>query len=269
VIHPKLLFSLNIKNRISDMNGNQRYCAVVEYDGTDFVGFQRQRDEFRTVQGELESALSKLGQGMVSAVAAGRTDSGVHATGQVISFDLTWKSSLSKLMLAINLHLPWDIAIRKVDLAKSGFHPRFDAKRRAYQYHIELCGDRARRPLTRNRKWQVFQPLDVLAMNAAAKCLVKKTDFSTFGMPPQGNNAVREVFVAKWTQSGNELTFFIEANAFLYRMVRSIAGSLKLVGDGSWSIDDFKDALEASDRKRSAAVAPARGLYLSSVTYEK
>ena len=250
------------------MNGTQRFRAVVEYDGTDFAGFQRQRDEFRTVQGELESALSKLGQGKVPILAAGRTDSGVHATGQVISFDLDWKHPSEKLLLAVNTQLPWDVSIRKVNKAEADFHPRFDAKRRAYRYHIELCEDRARRPLSRDRKWQIFKPLNVQAMNEAASYLVGEMDFATFGMPPQGNNTVREIFAAEWTQSKNELTFFIEANAFLYRMVRSITGSLKMVGDGAWSVDDFRNALEATDRKRSAAVAPAWGLYLVSVTYD-
>ncbi|MFK7800314.1 MAG: tRNA pseudouridine(38-40) synthase TruA [Anaerolineae bacterium] len=251
------------------MNGTQRFRAVVEYDGTGFAGFQRQRDEFRTVQGELESALSKLGQGKVPVLAAGRTDSGVHATGQVISFDLAWKHPVEKLLLALNTQLSGDVSIRNVEKANANFHPRFDARRRAYRYHIEICEDRARRPLSRDRKWQVFKPLDVEAMNKAASYLVGKKDFATFGMPPQGNNTVREIVVAEWTQSENELTFFIEANAFLYRMVRSITGSLKMVGDGRWSVDDFKRALEATDRKKSAAAAPAWGLYLVSVTYDK
>ena len=250
------------------MNGTQRFRAIVEYDGTEFAGFQRQRDEFRTVQGELETALSKLGRGKVPILAAGRTDSGVHATGQVISFDLAWKHELPKLLLAINTQLPWDVAVRSVEPAENKFHPRFDAKRRAYRYHIQICEDRARRPLTRNRKWQVFKPLDLEAMNKAASHLVGKMDFATFGMPPQGNNTVREIFLAKWSKSENELIFSIEANAFLYRMVRSIVGSLKLVGDGSWRVEEFKDALDAKDRKRSAAAAPAWGLYLVSVLYD-
>lgn len=250
------------------MNGTQRFRAVVEYDGTDFAGFQRQRDEFRTVQGELESALAQLRQGPVSILAAGRTDSGVHATGQIISFDLNWKHPLDKLLLAVNTNLPWDVSIRKVEQAEADFHPRYDAKRRAYRYQIEICEDRARRPLTRNRTWQLFHPLNLDAMNKAAGYLVREMDFATFGMPPQGNNTVREIFAAEWTQSENNLTFYIEANAFLYRMVRSITGSLKRVGDGSWSVNDFKNALEAIDRKRSAAAAPAWGLYLVSVTYD-
>lgn len=250
------------------MNGTQRFCAVVEYDGTDFAGFQRQRDEFRTVQGELESALGRLGQGKIPVLAAGRTDSGVHATGQVISFDLAWKHELPKLLLAINTQLPWDVAIRSVKPVEATFHPRFDARRRAYRYHVYYCDDRARRPLMRHRKWQVFKPLDLDAMNEAASYLVGEMDFATFGMPPQGNNTVREIFSAEWAQSENEFTFFVEANAFLYRMVRSIVGSLKLVGDGSWRVEEFKNALHAMNRQRSAAVAPAWGLYLVSVQYD-
>lgn len=252
------------------MNGTQlqRYRAIVEYDGGDFAGFQRQADEFRTVQGELESALSKLGQGSISLTAAGRTDSGVHATGQVIAFDLNWKHPMSKLLLAINTHLPWDVAVQAVEVVPTKFHPRFDAQRRAYRYHVELCGNSARRPLTRNRKWQVFKSLDLEAMNQAASHLIGEKDFATFGMPPQGNNTVREIFAAEWSQTDNELFFYIQANAFLYRMVRSIVGSLKLVGDGSWSVEQFKDALESAERSRSGASAPPWGLYLESVKYD-
>lgn len=249
------------------MNGTQRYRAIVEYDGTDFAGFQRQADEFRTVQGELETALSKLGQGFKPLLAAGRTDSGVHATGQVISFDLVWKHDISKLLLAVNTHLPWDVAVRKVEPTYPEFHPRFDAQRRAYNYHIEMCDNSARRPLSRERAWQVFKPLDIEAMNLAAAHLIGEKDFATFGMPPQGNNSVREIFAAEWSQKDDKLIFFIQANAFLYRMVRSIVGSLKLVGDGSWSVERFAEAVDAAERKQSAAVAPAWGLYLVSVTY--
>ncbi len=246
----------------------QRYRAIVEYDGSDFAGYQRQPEEFRTVQGELESALSRLGQGNIPVTAAGRTDSGVHATGQVISFDLNWKHPHEKLVLAINAHLSEDVAVRNVEAVSSDFHPRFNACRRAYRYHIELCDNGARRPLTRRRKWQVFKPLNLEAMNTAASFLIGEQDFATFGMPPQGNNTVREIFAAEWSQVDNELTFYIQANAFLYRMVRSITGTLKLVGDGSWSVEAFKQALDAAERKQSAASAPPWGLYLESVTYK-
>ncbi|MEM8860797.1 MAG: tRNA pseudouridine(38-40) synthase TruA [Chloroflexota bacterium] len=249
------------------MDGTQRYRAIVEYDGTDFAGFQRQADKFRTVQGELETAFGKLGQGFIPLLAAGRTDSGVHATGQVVSFDLNWKHDLSKLLLAINTHLPWDVAVRNVEPIAQDFHPRFNAQRRAYDYYIEMCDNSARRPLSRKRTWQVFKPLDLDAMNQAASALIGKKDFATFGTPPQGNNTVREIFVAKWNQDDEKLVFQIEANAFLYRMVRSIVGSLKLVGDGSWSVERFTEAVKAAERKQSAAVAPAWGLYLVSVTY--
>jgi len=242
-----------------------RYRARIEYDGTDYYGFQRQRDDQPTIQGAIEQALGRIVQCPVSVTGAGRTDSGVHATGQVISFDVEWRHQLEDLHRALNANLPADIVVLQLDETTTTFHPRFDARRRAYAYYVYNTAVRS--PLRRQRCWHVSHPLDVEVMNQAAACLTGVHDFATFGQPPQGDNTIREVFAARWQRQEDLLVFFIEANAFLYRMVRSLVGSMKAVGDGRWSIAEFEAALHAHDRHRSGTVAPAHGLYLVSVTY--
>ena len=207
-----------------------RYRAQVEYDGTAYFGFQRQREEQPTIQGELEKAISRLSGQKVTVLGAGRTDSGVHAWGQVIAFDLEWRHDEDALLRAMNAHLPPDIAIQTVVVAAASFHPRYDARRRAYEYVIYNAPVRSAH--RRQRAWQVSWPLDVERMNDAAAVLIGSHDFATFGQPPAGENTVRHVYRAEWQRQDTELIFFIEANAFLYRMVRSLVGTLVEVGNG-------------------------------------
>jgi tRNA pseudouridine38-40 synthase len=243
-----------------------RYKALIEYDGTDYFGFQRQRDDQPTVQERLEKAVSLLASQPMTIIGAGRTDSGVHALGQVISFDLDWKHGVSALRAAMNANLPVDIAVLHVDQAAPDFHPRFDARRRAYEYHIYNAEIRS--PIHRSRSWHVRRPLDVAEMERAAASLIGVQDFATFGRPPQGENSVRQVFAANWRQRNELIIFFIEANAFLYRMVRSLVGSLKAVGEGRCTAEEFVSLLRAGDRRLARAVAPAHGLYLLKVAYD-
>jgi tRNA pseudouridine38-40 synthase len=243
------------------------YYALVEYDGTDYYGFQRQRENQPTIQGKIEQVLTQLAGNPIQILAAGRTDSGVHAMGQVITFTIEdWRHGTEALQRAINANLPTTIAILKLLELASPLHPRYDARRRAYEYLI--CRTPVRRPMQRLYSWHVPQPLDVSEMNRAAASLIGVHNFATFGQPPQGDNCVRELFAATWQQRDERLAFFIEANAFLYRMVRSIVGSLKLVGEASWTVEDFVAAFQARDRSRSGMAAPPQGLYLVSVTYE-
>jgi tRNA pseudouridine38-40 synthase len=237
----------------------------VEYDGTDYFGYQRQRAGQPTVQSELERVLSQLVQTPTPILGSGRTDSGVHATGQVISFDSEWRHNAADLQRALNANLPADIAILQLDIVEPTFHPRYDARRRAYEYHIYNAAVRS--PLRRQRSWHIAKPLDLARMNQAAACLIGIHDFATFGQPPKGIVTVREVFAAQWERQNELLVFTIEANAFLYRMVRSIVGSLEEVGEGSWTVEQFEAALAACDRSQSGKVAPAQGLTLVSVTY--
>lgn len=242
------------------------YRATIEYDGTDYYGFQRQIAEQITIQSELERVISALAQCETPIRGAGRTDRGVHARGQVIGFDLAWRHTPEDLQRAMNANLPADIAVRDVGLASADFHPRFSAKQRAYRYTI--LNTAQRQPLLRRSSWQIREPLDIGLMNAAAELLIGKHDFATFGTPPFGNNTVRDIFVAIWQQKGTTLFFDVVATAFLKRMVRSIVGCLKAVGDKTWSVDEFKAAFEAADRSRCIIVAPPQGLVLESVKYD-
>lgn len=244
------------------------YRATVQYDGTNYNGFQRQRRGVPSVQAELEQALTRLVDYPVRVLGAGRTDTGVHALGQVVGFTIEWpeKHGLEALHRALNANLPPDVVVSELAVARPGFHPRFDARRRSYEYHI--LNVPVRQPLLRYRAWHVAQQLDVGQMNEASALLIGAQDFATFGRPTVGESTVREVYSAVWRRDEQMVIFNICANGFLHRMVRSIVGSLKLVGCGKWSISDFADALAARERKRSASAAPAQGLYLVSVEYD-
>ena len=253
--------------KLGSPSGVTRYRARVEYDGTNFCGFQRQRDGFRTIQGELESVLTNLAHYPVSLTGAGRTDSGVHALGQVISFKIEWRHGAGALQRAMNANLPEDIAVKSLEETADSFHPRFDARRRSYLYRVYNMPVRS--PIHRGRSWHIARQLDLIEMNEAVACLIGQKDFATFGLPPQGESTVREVFTAEWHEEAPFLVFHIEANAFLYRMVRSLVGSLVAVGTGAWTAEDFDAALRERNRNRSATAAPPQGLYLASVVYEE
>jgi tRNA pseudouridine38-40 synthase len=242
----------------------RRFCAKVEYDGRDFYGFQVQAAE-RTVQGEIERALEAVTGARTRVVGAGRTDRGVHAKGQVVSFSAVWRHNLPDLHRALNAVLAADVSILEMVLAPQGFHPRFSASRRAYRYTI--LNRRWRSPLERRTAWQVSHKLDLDRMAEASRSLVGTHDFVTFGQSPQGVNTVRTVFLAEWQAHGSRLWFDIEANAFLYRMVRSIAGTLVLVGRGQVSSQELESFLLARDRSLIKQVAPAHGLCLMRVDY--
>lgn len=244
-----------------------RYQAWVEYDGAAYSGFQRLAGGAPTVQGTLESALSRLAQQPVRIVGAGRTDAGVHAAGQVIAFDLAWRHGTEALLRAMNAHLPGDVAVWRVCEAEPAFHPRYDARRRVYAYTLDNRPIRS--PLQRTRSWHVPHPLDMEAMNQAAALLMGSHDFATFGTPTQGHSTVREVYRAEWGRQTDYLVFTIEANAFLKRMVRTLVGTMKQVGEGRWSVGRFAAALAACDRDQIETVAPPQGLLLVRVIYNE
>ncbi len=241
-----------------------RLLAVVEYDGTDYLGFQIQA-QGRTVQGEIERALAAVTQEEVRVVGAGRTDAGVHAQGQVIAFSTAWRHPTEELQRALNAVLPADIAVRELRPVAESFHPRFDAVSREYRYVV--LNQPLRSPLARRFAYHFPWPLDVAAMNEAAGTLVGSHDFASFGRAPQGDNTVREVYCAQWTPEEPFVYFDIVANAFLYRMVRSLVGTLLLVGTGELSPDGFEEILRSADRDRAGQVAPAHGLCLIKVNY--
>ena len=242
-----------------------RYQAKIEYDGTAYNGFQRQKEQ-PSIQETVELAVATIAGKDVRLIAAGRTDSGVHAKGQVIVFDLEWRHGPKDLLQALNSNLPADISVFRLSETERDFHPRFQAKSRTYEYYI--YNRPIRSPLRRLHAWHVARPLEVEVMKQAAASIIGTYDFATFGQPPQGVNTVRQVFSADWARREDLLVFSIEANAFLYRMVRSLVGSMKMVGEGSWTVVDFTDALEAHDRNQAAQTAPPNGVFLKSVRYE-
>ena len=241
-----------------------RVKAVVAYDGTGYRGFQRQKNAL-TIQEELERALEKLTQTSCPVLASGRTDAGVHAEGQVIAFDTAWRHTLSELQRAMNAVLPIQIAITQMEVAAPTFHPRYDALRRAYRYTIYRGA--VRNPFVVRYSLHVERTLNLEAMQSAASMLVGKHDFVAFGSPPVGKNSVREVYCAAWDQQDAWLYFDIEANAFLYRMVRMLVGSLLRVGYGALSPQTFDEILRKRERRKAGPAVAPQGLCLKRVLY--
>jgi tRNA pseudouridine38-40 synthase len=242
-----------------------RVRAVVAYDGTDYGGFQRQANA-STVQAVLEAALAQMTQETVTVQAAGRTDAGVHAAGQVVAFDTVWRHGVGALQRALNTVLPADVAVRDVEEATPDFHPRYDARSRHYRY--TLYNAPVRWPLARRYSLHVAAPLDVEAMQRAAQALVGERDFAAFGRPHKPDGAtVRRMLMAEWGGEPPWLTFDIEANAFLYRMVRSIVGTLIRVGRGEIDVEEFEAVLASRERSQAGPTASPHGLCLMEVKY--
>jgi tRNA pseudouridine38-40 synthase len=218
------------------------------------------------VQEALERVVQRLTGQRTRIRYAGRTDAGVHALGQVIAADLRWRHSLADLERAWNALLPADIAVREVaSVVDMSFHPRFSARSRMYRYSVWTAPWRS--PMHQRYAHHEPRPLDVERMNQAATLLVGVHDFATFGQPTQGESTVREVLWAGWKDTGQILTFEIEANAFLRRMVRTIVGTLLAVGKGQRSVESIGAVLAARDRSLAAPPAPACGLCLVEVKY--
>lgn len=243
--------------------GNVR--LVLEYDGTAYAGFQIQSGR-PTVQEAVERAIHNLTGEDVRIIGAGRTDAGVHATGQVVNFHTSTHHGPSTIMRALNALLPEDIAVVDADEVPPDFHARFSARSREYRYTI--LNRRAPSPLRRHTALHVPQPLDVEAMQGACTYLIGTHDFASFGgaMRAEGTT-VRTVYRAECWRSGDLVLIEMEANAYLSRMVRSIVGTLLKVGLGRWRPDDVAAVLTAAYRQRSAPVAPAHGLCLTRVNY--
>lgn len=241
-----------------------RIRAVVAYDGANYRGLQRQASG-PTVQGTLEQAILQITKTPTALVVAGRTDAGVHAQGQVIAFDADWRHSLADLQRALNAVLPPDIAVCDLEQTTPDFHPRYAAKSRHYRYTVYNAPVRS--PLTRHTSFHVAAPLDLAAMNRAATLLVGEYDFASFGQPTQGAVTTRSVFAAAWQADAPWLYFDIKANAFLFRMVRSIVGTLLQVGRGALTPEQFGVLLAKRDRGCVKYMAPAHGLCLVQVSY--
>ncbi|HUO54789.1 MAG TPA: tRNA pseudouridine(38-40) synthase TruA [Rhodoblastus sp.] len=243
-----------------------RFKLVIEYDGTAYVGWQRQANGL-SVQEVIERALARLDPAPGGLRGAGRTDAGVHASAQVGHVDLSRDWRPDKLREALNAQMrPEKVAILDIEAATDDFDARFSAKARHYLYRIV----NRRAPLTfeAGRAWLVKRQLDSAAMHEAAQLLIGRHDFSTFrDSDCQADNPVRTLDRLDVIRADDEIHVFASARAFLHRQVRSMVGSLEHVGSGKWSADDLRAALDSRDRARCGQVAPAAGLYLIGVDY--
>ncbi len=244
-----------------------RYKLILAYDGAGFEGSQRQLKR-RTVQGELESALRKLGWPGRSVTLAGRTDTGVHASGQVAAFDFEWLHSLEKLRDALNANLPADMAIRSIEVVDAKFNPRFDATSRRYQYRL-YCQN-VRDPLREKLAWRVWPEVNESLLIEAAQFFLGRYDFAAFGSAPrEESSTLRTLSLSAWRQVRDEWQYEVRADAFLYRMVRRLVYVQIAVAQGRCSKEIVAKALEKPQLKNQipAGLAPAHGLTLVEVTY--
>ena len=243
-----------------------RYRITIEYDGRGFVGWQRQENGL-AVQRVVEEAIARFSGETVTAFAAGRTDAGVHALGQVVHFDLARDESSDTVRDALNFHLrPAPVVVRDAAAVAGNFHARFSATARVYRYRI--TNRRAPPALDRDRSWWVPTPLDTDAMAEAGRHLVGRHDFTTFRASAcQAASPVKTLGALVVRRDGDEIRIAARARSFLHHQVRNMAGSLRWVGEGRWTPDDLARALEARDRSAGGPTAPAYGLYLVEVDY--
>jgi tRNA pseudouridine38-40 synthase len=243
-----------------------RYKLTIEYDGRGLVGWQRQ-DNGPSVQQAIEEAIVKFCGETVRVHAAGRTDAGVHALGQVAHVDLVREFEADTVRDAVNFHLkPAAISVLAAALVPDEFHARLSARSRAYLYRI--VNRRAPLALDAGRAWHIMNALDAEAMGRAAQCLVGRHDFTTFRASLcQAKSPVKTLDVLGVVRQGEEVRVTARARSFLHHQVRNMVGTLVLVGEGKWTQSDVAAALEARDRSRGGPTAPACGLYLTEVVY--
>jgi tRNA pseudouridine38-40 synthase len=244
----------------------EHYQLILTYDGTDFEGFQRQGRK-RTVQRALEQVLREIGWKEKTILSAGRTDTGVHAFGQVVTFNLSWRHTSGKLLKALNAKLPVDVAVRQVNLVHQDFHPRFDARARRYNYRVFTSAQRD--PLRERFQWRIEQTPDLDVLKRAAEIILGCHDYSAFGkaMKP-GASTQRTVFSAGWERIDDaSYRFEITADAFLYHMVRRLVFLQIKAGLKRLPLTELESAVKKG-KKILPGLAPACGLTLERVFYE-
>ena len=243
-----------------------RYKIIIEYDGTNFVGWQRQITGLG-VQQAIENSIKNFSGETVTLFGAGRTDSGVHALGQVAHFDLKRVTNADTVVNALNFYLrPEAISIISAEHVDNGFDARRSAKQRAYMYKI--INRRAPLSLDRGHSWLVSKKLDHNAMQRAAKVLIGKHDFTTFRATRcQANSPIKTLDDLNVIRKGDNIEIRARARSFLHNQVRNFVGTLKLVGEGKWTVTDVQNALDKKDRTAGGPTAPPDGLYLVEVIY--
>ena len=245
-----------------------RYRLDIEYDGTPFVGWQRQELP-HTVQQVLEEALRICLRSEITIFGSGRTDTGVHALGQVAHFDYDEELDTYRVRESLNaLVRPYPVSIHALERVSDDFHARFSACQRTYLYKIQ--NTRFPPALDKNRVWWYVHPLDVQAMQEAANLLIGRHDFSTFRSAQcQAKSPVKTLDSITVRREGELILIEVRARSFLHHQVRNMVGSLVMVGNGRWTVADFRRAFEACDRQQGGQTAPAAGLYFVSVAYRK
>lgn len=242
------------------------YKSIVAYDGTGYRGFQRLPAGQRTVQGVLEDALRAVGWTGTSLLAAGRTDAGVHARGQVIAFELAWRHSAETLSRALNANLPAEVAVRHTELATEGFHPRLSARRRTYRYRVLV--DAWPEPMAERFAWRLWPEPDLSVMTGEAASTLGRHDFAAFGQAPiPGGHTRREVFEARWGRQPGGLEFTIQADAFLQHMVRRLVAAMVDAGQGRVPAGTLAELVADPARRWEGKLAPPQGLCLEAVEY--
>lgn len=242
------------------------YQVILAYDGTDFQGYQRQLNT-RTVQGEVEKVLSRLGWCGETTLCGGRTDTGVHASGQVITFDMDWTQTDEKLRGALNHYLPADISVRQVKQAEPGFHPRYNAISREYCYRLTF--DPVRNPLADRYQWRIHKPLQDEILPSLAALFIGRHDFAAYGTPPRpSSSTVRNITLSHWVISERQYQYHVCANAFLYHMVRRLVFVQVACANGSVDPNRLRDNIETG-LPDHPGIAPPQGLELVKVTYRE
>jgi tRNA pseudouridine38-40 synthase len=242
-----------------------RLALGIAYDGRPWQGWQKQ-PKGRTVQDTLEAALAAFATVPVHTTCAGRTDTAVHALGQVVHFDCTIDRTEESWVRGVNAHLPESISVQWAQIVSDDFHARFSATARAYTY--VLLNSRVRQPLWAGKAGWVFQPLDISAMTQAAQSLVGEHDFSSFRSSQcQAKSPIRTIFELNLVQRGNLIIVSLRGNAFLHHMVRNIMGALVQIGQGREPIEFMESLLAFKDRTKGAPTFAPDGLYLTEVSY--
>ncbi len=240
-----------------------RFRLIIEYDGSAYNGWQIQNGQL-TVQGEIEHALKQIFSDHIGIVGAGRTDTGVHARGQVAHFDLEYQTDPGKLLRSLNGILKTDIRIKDISLVNSKFHARYSAKLREYHY----CITPQPTALLRDYSWHLIYNLNLKRMNKAAKGITGRNDFTSFcRIKSEVNNHFCHIKKAKWLKKNDLLIFIIQADRFLHGMVRALVGTFVDVGRSKLNVADINDILRDKNRSLASQSAPARGLILEKVYY--
>jgi len=244
----------------------QRYKIKIEYDGTDFVGWQFQKNGL-SIQKIIQDAIFYFSQENVIVTGAGRTDSGVHALEQVAHFDLKKIADKKKIMNGVNQNIKnKSVSVLNIEKVKKNFHARFDAKKRTYKYII--INRKSPLTLQKNKAWHIRKKLEIKKMKKGAKLLIGTHDFSTYRSSScQAKSPIKTLKKISIKKDRDNIILKFTSKSFLQQQVRSMVGCIKYLGEGKWSLDDFKNSLKSKNRIKCAPPAPACGLYLTKVSY--